>query len=76
MTTQSKDSTDGESKSQVFPNWFCGVKQLSRALNTAQGRLSRIFGPHIWLDVGGASIPALSPHLAQRNGASLGRALD
>jgi len=72
MTTQSKDSTDSEGKFQVLPNWFCGVKQLSRALNSAQGRLSRIFGPHIWSDVGGTSIPALSPHLSKRNGASSG----
>ncbi len=72
MTTQSKDSTDSEGKSQVLPNWFCGVKQLSRAFNSAQGRLSRIFGLHIWSDVGGASIPALSPHLSKRNGVSSG----
>ena len=72
MTTQSQDSTDDEIKSQVLPNWFCGGKQLSRALNTAQSRFSRIFGLHIWPDVSGASIPALSPHLSKRNGASSG----
>ncbi len=52
--------------------WFCGGKQPSRALNTAQSRFSRIFGLHIWPDVSGASIPALSPHLSKRNGVSSG----
>ena len=75
MTTQSQDSTDDEIKSQVLPNWFCGGKPLSRALNTAQSRFSRIFKLHIWPDVSGASIPALSPHLSKRNGASSGTGL-
>ncbi len=72
MTTQSQDSTDDEIKSQVLPNLVLWGQTTKPSIKYCTKSVSRIFGLHIWPDVSGASIPALSPHLSKRNGVSSG----